>query len=66
MKIFAKALISARWGDEEYCLFRHGEYQTPIAMLSRHDVMALRSELDQALDEGKAAKLTSKAQSLTK
>jgi hypothetical protein len=66
MKIFAKALICARWADEEYCLYCEGQYQTPIAMLSRTEVLALRDELNQALDEGKAAKRTAVAHAVAK
>jgi len=54
MRVFAKALIDAQWGDVTYCIFREGEFQNPIAMLSESDVLLLRDELRNAVDEAHA------------
>jgi hypothetical protein len=48
MKIHVKAFIDGVWGNPEYVVFREGEYQHPLAMLSEPDLAFLEAGIKDA------------------
>lgn len=50
MRILVKKLIDAKWGNSEYVLYREGEWQTPLAILTDIDLQRLADAIDEAQD----------------
>jgi hypothetical protein len=48
MRIYVKKITSLTWGEEEYIVYKEGQYQTPIAILSGVEIADLATSIDEA------------------
>lgn len=48
MRIYVKKFVDAKWGSVEFLVYREGEYQQPLAILTVSELDHLAAEIRDA------------------